>query len=95
MVKNTPANAEDIREAGLIPGSGRCPEEDMATHSSILAWRIPRREPGGLQSIAWQNQTLLKQLSTHGYTDALLEARKHNYFVIFVLGRYKGLIMSN
>ena len=26
-------------------------EKEMATHSSILAWRIPRREePGGLQS---------------------------------------------
>ena len=24
---------------GFIPGSGRCPEEGMATHSSILAWR--------------------------------------------------------
>ena len=29
-------------------------EEDMATHSSILAWRIPwTEEPGGLQSIEW------------------------------------------
>ena len=31
------------------------PEEDMATHSSMLAWRIPwMEEPGGLQLIAWQ-----------------------------------------
>ena len=30
-------------------------EEGMATHSSILAWRIPRTvEPGGLQSIGSQ-----------------------------------------
>ena len=30
-------------------------EEGMATHSSILSWRIPfREEPGGLQSIEWQ-----------------------------------------
>ena len=28
------------------------PEEDLATHSSILAWRIPwTEEPGGLQSM--------------------------------------------
>ena len=28
------------------------PKEDMATHSSILAWRIPQiEEPGGLQSM--------------------------------------------
>ena len=30
-------------------------EEDMATHSSILAWRIPwTKEPGGLQSMELQ-----------------------------------------
>ena len=30
-------------------------EEDMATHSSILAWRIPwTEEPGGLQSTGAQ-----------------------------------------
>ena len=34
---------------GLIPGLGRSLEKGMATHSSILAWRIPwTEEPGGL-----------------------------------------------
>ena len=48
-VKNLPANAGDARDTGLIPGSRRSPEEEMATHSSILAQRIPRtEEPGGL-----------------------------------------------
>ena len=52
MVKNPPANAGD---AGLIPELGRAPEEGMATHSSILAWRIPwAEEPGGLQSTGSQ-----------------------------------------
>ena len=33
-------------------------EEDMATHSSILAWRIPWSEdPGGLQSLVLQSWT--------------------------------------
>ena len=51
MVENLPANAGDIRDAGLIPGSEDPLEEDMATHSSILAWRISQaEEPGGLQS---------------------------------------------
>ena len=27
MVKNSPANAGDVRDSGLIPGSGRCPGE--------------------------------------------------------------------
>ena len=48
VVKNPPANAGDTREAGSIPGSGRSLEEGTATHSSILAWRIPwTEEPGG------------------------------------------------
>ena len=41
MLKNPPANAGDM---GLIPGSGRSPgegNEEMATHSSILAWEDP------------------------------------------------------
>ena len=35
-------------------------EQEMATHSRILAWRIPRtEEPGGLQSIGSQSWTRL------------------------------------
>ena len=41
-------------------------EEGMATHSSILAWRIPwTEEPGGLESLGRQPQTRLKWLSPH------------------------------
>ena len=58
MVKNLPANAEDL---GSIPGSGRSPEKEMAAHSRILAWGIPwTEEPGGLQSMGSQkSQTQL------------------------------------
>ena len=42
-------------DPGLIPGSGRSPEEGMATHSSILAWRMPwTEEPGGLKFMELQ-----------------------------------------
>ena len=52
VVKNLSANAGDIRDVGLIPGSEDPLEEGMATHSSILDWRIPwTEEPGRLQSI--------------------------------------------
>ena len=55
VLKNPSANAGDTRVVGLIPGSGRSLEEEMATHSSILAWRIPwTEEPGGLQSMGLQ-----------------------------------------
>ena len=38
--------------------------EEMATPSSILAWKIPRtEEPGGLQSTGSESHTQLKQLS--------------------------------
>ena len=47
VVKNLPANAGD---GGSIPGDPL--EKEMATHSSILAWRIPGTEdPGGLPSM--------------------------------------------
>ena len=36
VVKSPPVNSGDIRDAGLIPGSGRSPEKEMATHSSTL-----------------------------------------------------------
>ena len=51
VVRNSPANAGDARDLGWIPGLEDPLEEGMATHSSILAWRIPwTEEPGGLQS---------------------------------------------
>ena len=51
MVKNPPANAGDAGDTGLIPGSEDPLEEEMAVHSSILAWRIPwTEEPGRLHS---------------------------------------------
>ena len=55
VVKNPLANAGDVRDTGSIPGLGRSLEEGMATHSSILAWRISwTEEPGGLQSTGSQ-----------------------------------------
>ena len=55
MVKNLPAKAGNLRDAGLILVRKVPLEEGMATHSSILAWRIPwTEEPGGLQSMGWQ-----------------------------------------
>ena len=48
VVKNLLANAEDTRDWGSIPESGK-------SHSSLLAWRIPwAKEPGRLQSIGSQ-----------------------------------------
>ena len=49
MVKNPPAN-EETRVQSL--GGENSLEEEMATHSSVLAWRIPGTgEPGALLSV--------------------------------------------
>ena len=46
VVKNPPTSSGDV---GSIPGLGKSPEKEMATHSSILAWEIPwTEEPGGV-----------------------------------------------
>ena len=52
MVKNLPA----MQETRIQSLGGEDPlKEEMATHSSILAWRIPwTEEPGGLQSTGSQ-----------------------------------------
>ena len=44
MVKNTPVNAEDIRDLGLIPVSGKSPGEGNGNAFQYLTWRIPWTE---------------------------------------------------
>ena len=52
MVQNLPTKAADTGDTHLIPGWGRYPEEEMATHSSIVAWKILwTAEPVRLQSM--------------------------------------------
>ena len=52
MVKNLPAMQETVVQS---LGWKDSLEKGMATHSSILAWRIPwTEEPGGLQSMGVQ-----------------------------------------
>ena len=50
--KNPPA----VQETRILPWDAEDPlEEEMAAHSSILSWRIPRtEEPGRIQSVASQ-----------------------------------------
>ena len=61
MVKNLPA----VQEMDSIPESGRSSGEEMATHFSILAWKIPfTEEPNGLL-------LLEKEMATHSRVLAL------------------------
>ena len=47
----------------------------MATHSSVLAWRIPGTgEPGGLPSVGSQESDTLKRLSSSIDPDIVMES---------------------
>ena len=47
VVKNPPAQAGQVRDAGWIPGSERSLGGGHGNHSSVLAWEIPwTEEPG-------------------------------------------------
>ena len=53
--KNLPAYAGDLRGMGVIPGQEDPLRKEVATHSSILAWKIPwTGELGRLQSMGSQ-----------------------------------------
>ena len=63
MVKNLPAVQET-----QVPFLGQedPPEKGMATHSSILVWRIPwTEEPGGLQPMGLQRATNMTEALTN------------------------------
>ena len=72
MVKNLPAMQETwVRCLGQEDPL----EEGMATHSSILAWRIPwTEEPGGLQSI-WSQRVGHNEMTKHNH---MAYCRKQN-----------------
>ena len=61
-------------------------EKEMATHSSVLTWRIPgTREPGGLPSMALQSRTRLKRLSSSSSSSLLLDLPECIVFHIYFL----------
>ena len=68
VVNNLPANTGDIGMWVQFLSQEDPLEKGMATHTSILACRIPRaEEPGRLQFIVLQSQMWQKWLCTHAY----------------------------
>ena len=68
MVKHSPANAGDAGDARLIPEVRKDPlEEEMATHSNILAWRIPWTERilAGYSPWGYKESDMTERLSTN------------------------------
>ena len=79
MVRNPPADAGVTGDTGLIPGPEDPLVEEMATHCSTLAWKIPwTEEPGGLQFIGLQSLT---RLSMHTHSIISYEySTIHNFY---------------
>ena len=60
LVAHTVKNLPEMRKTQIQSLGLDLLEEEMATHSSIPAWRIPwTEEPGELESIGSQSQTQL------------------------------------
>ena len=75
VIKNPSINAEDM---GSNPGSERSPGEEMATHSSILAWKITwTEEPHGLQSMGWQIVGYNWSNNTQVHVEAILNKNRN------------------
>ena len=76
MVRNLPANAGAAKDTGLPSQGWEYPlEKGMATHSSILAWRIPwAEEPDGTVHGVTKNGTALSEHThTHQCTGVRYE----------------------
>ena len=74
VVKNLPANARDVREAGSIPGLGRFPGEGNGDllHYSCLENSMDRGAWQATDHGATKNWTRLKQLSMHARTHVMV-----------------------
>ena len=65
LVKNLPATAGDVRDAVQSLGQADPLEEEMATHSSILAWEIPWTESlAGYSQKGCTESDMTERLST-------------------------------
>ena len=55
VVKTVSASVGDIEMQASSLGQEDLLEEDISTHSNVLAWKIPRTEdPGGLQTMGYK-----------------------------------------
>jgi len=67
VVKNLPTNAEDLRDTGSIPGSGRSPGEGNSNPFQYSCLKNPM-DRGAWQATVYgvtKNWTQLKRLNTH------------------------------
>ena len=88
--KESTCNAEEL---GSIPGPGRSLEEGMATHSSILPWRIPwTEEPGGLWPEGSHRVEHDRLLSLHAWLIHIVVQQENKMCKIIISEKTKLLL---
>ena len=89
MVKNPPAVKETWVHA--VPGQEDALEEEMATHSCILAWEMPgTEEPGGLQSMGLQEPDMTERQTDPAHPEGRPPLLPQDLCVSAVKGRKAG-----
>ena len=74
MVKSLAANAGGVRVPHSMPRSGRSHEEEMATQSSVLAYKISWTEvPAGYSPWGHKEMDMTEHTHTHIYTQVRLQ----------------------
>ena len=64
LSKESTSNEGDAGDMGSVPGLGRSPGLEMATHSRNLGWRIPwTKEPGRLRSMGCKESDTTERLT--------------------------------
>ena len=86
QVKNLPADAGNVRDVGLIPGSGRSMEEAWQPTPVFLPGEFPWKT---VVHRATQSWTQLKRLSRHTLYVCLYYVYMWLYIYIFFLERFK------
>ena len=70
-------------------------EKEMATHSSVLAWRIPGMgEPGGLPSMGLHSRTWLKRLSSSSSRICFKRKMLKNYLLKNTFSNFSRISIS-
>ena len=84
-----------LKRCQFYLGLGRRPEEEMATHFSVLAWKTPwAKEPGGLQSMGLQKSPTRLSEHDHGWfkTTEICSFKKVQKLQVWNQGAVKVLI---
>ena len=79
VVKNLPTNAGDIRDMGSISESVTSLEKETATHSGILAWKIPKRSLAGYSPWGSKQSGMTELTHTHTHTHTHTYTHTHTH----------------